>query len=225
MDDKYIQFGKDLEKLILDFNNSRKKYHKRYIAIKLLAIFFSTASTITISLSFVEECQVLFKIISVILSGISTILISFDKVTDYKSRWQQRTITFVKLQEIKQSSLAVDHIHMAQQLAGLHLVARLDVHASELAVEREIVAVLDKDAFVVAGHYHDLAYFAVEHRLDRGPFLEGDSHAVVERKFEIGIDRVVVLAEMVHYGTLSRPRELALVGFELLGKGIIDRFA
>jgi hypothetical protein len=101
MDDKYIQFGKDLEKLILDFNNSRKKYHKRYIAIKLLAIFFSTASTITISLSFVEECQVLFKIISVILSGISTILISFDKVTDYKSRWQQRTITFVKLQEIK----------------------------------------------------------------------------------------------------------------------------
>ena len=61
-------------------------------------------------------------------------------------------------------------VHRTYNLAGLHLVPRLDRRRTELAVEREPVSVLDQNTFVVAGHDHYLFHHTVEHGLYRLAF-------------------------------------------------------
>lgn len=101
MEKKYEEFYNDLKRLILDFQNAKNRYRKKDKILKILSAIFATASTIFISLTFVEELEILFKILSIISSGLASIFIAVDRITNYKEKSNQRTITFVKLQEIK----------------------------------------------------------------------------------------------------------------------------
>ena len=57
---------------------------------------------------------------------------------------------------------------------------------------------LDQNTFSIARHHHNLLHDAVEHGLDFSPLLKGDVDAIVERQLDLGEDRMIMLAEMVH---------------------------
>ena len=90
---------------------------------------------------------------------------------------------------------AGDGVHAAEDLAGPHFVAGLDVDAGKFAVEGEIAAVLHQDALVVAWDDHHVAHRAVEYGFDCAVFAEGYVHAVVERQLNVLVDRMIVLTE------------------------------
>ncbi|MBQ7106573.1 MAG: SLATT domain-containing protein [Clostridia bacterium] len=101
MEKKYQEFYNDLKDLISDFQKAKNKYSNKDITLKLLSVIFATMATIFISLTFIENLEMFFKILSIISSGLASIFIAVDKITNYKEKANQRTITFVKLQEIK----------------------------------------------------------------------------------------------------------------------------
>ena len=119
--------------------------------------------------------------------------------------------------------LSTHGVHRAQVLSSLHFVTFLHGDRSDIAIQREIIAVLHKDALVVSGHNDYLFNLSVENCLHGRSLPESHGDSVVERKLEVGIDRVIPLSEMIGHRPVGRPWKLALVGFELLGKGVVDR--
>jgi uncharacterized membrane protein len=101
MEKKYQEFYNDLKDLISDFQKAKNKYRNKDITLKLLSLIFATMATIFISLTFIENLEMFFKILSIISSGLASIFVAVDKITNYKEKANQRTITFVKLQEVK----------------------------------------------------------------------------------------------------------------------------
>ncbi len=99
--DKYQEFYNDLVKLISDFKKAKEVYYFKYILIKMILIILSTLSTIFISLMFIDSLNEFFRIMSIVASGLASIFIAFDKIIDYRAKWSQRTITFVRLQKVK----------------------------------------------------------------------------------------------------------------------------
>ena len=57
---------------------------------------------------------------------------------------------------------------------------------------------LDENAFVVARHHYNLLDNTVEDGFDAGARRHGDVDAIVERQLDLGEDRMIMLAEMVH---------------------------
>ena len=64
--------------------------------------------------------------------------------------------------EMKQH-LTVDHIHRTQKITGLDLISGLHGCASELAVERKIIAMLNKNALIVTRHDDNLLYYTIKY--------------------------------------------------------------
>ena len=114
-----------------------------------------------------------------------------------------------------QLRLAVNGVHSSNLLSDLHLLSGLHHHILELAVEREIVSVLDKHALIIAGHHEHLLHDPVEHTLytRSGPKRYADP--VVLRQLDILINRMIPLSESIHNRTVGRPRQFALVLGEL----------
>ena len=84
---------------------------------------------------------------------------------------------------------------------------------------------LDENAFVVARHHYNLLDNTVEDGFDAGARRHGDVDAIVEVKFDLRVDRMVVLSEPVHYRPLDRPWKFPLVGLELVCQLDVDFFA
>lgn len=100
---KFQELSNKINKLVNDFQEVKKKYHNIYLSIRVVTILFSCASTIFISLTFIEECETLFKILSVIASGIAAAFISTNKIVDYRGKSNQRTRTLVRLLKLKRA--------------------------------------------------------------------------------------------------------------------------
>lgn len=100
---KFQELSNKINKLVNDFQEAKKKYHNIYLSIRVVTILFSCASTIFISLTFIEEYETLFKILSVIASGIAGAVISTNKIVDYRGKSIQRTRTLVRLLKLKRA--------------------------------------------------------------------------------------------------------------------------
>ena len=77
---------------------------------------------------------------------------------------------------------------------------------------------LDQHTLVVARHDRDVLDRAREDGLYRFACGCGYIAAVVERKFHVRVDGVVVLAELAHDRALNWPWQLALIAGELVGQ-------
>ena len=117
--------------------------------------------------------------------------------------------------------LSVYRIDSTQCITGLDLIVRLDGHIPELAVKREIIAMVDHDALIIAREDHDLTDYTVEHGLCLLAFRHSEVESVVRRHHNI-IDRVSVRSETSDHSTICRPRQLSLVLHELRRKLGID---
>lgn len=100
---KFQELSSKINKLVNDFQEAKKKYHRIYFTLRIMTIIFSCLSTIFISLTFVKECEMLFKILSVITSGIASAVISTNKIVDYRGKSLQRTRTLIRLLKLKRA--------------------------------------------------------------------------------------------------------------------------
>ena len=80
-----------------------------------------------------------------------------------------------------QLRLPIDRIHFANRLPCLYLVPHPYSRRLELAIKREIISMLHKDALVISRHDDNLLDHTVKDSLDRGIFLQGYGHSVIER--------------------------------------------
>ena len=101
-------------------------------------------------------------------------------------------------------------------MSGLHH------HILELAVEREIVSVLDKHALIVAWHHEHLLHDPVKHALYTRSWPKRYADPVVLRQFDILIDGMIPLPKSIHNRTVGRPRQLAPVFREFGSKLLVN---
>ena len=118
-------------------------------------------------------------------------------------------------------SLSVYGIDRTYLLPGTDLVPRLHRRTFQFAVEREIVSMLNQDTLVIPRHHDYLLHYAVKHGLDLCPLGYSYGDTVVERKLDIGKDRMVMLPETIHYHALHRPRKPALILRKLFSQLVI----
>ena len=117
--------------------------------------------------------------------------------------------------------LSVYRIDSTQYITGLDLIVRLDGHIPELAVKREIIAMVDHHTLIIARKNHDLTDYAVEYGLSLFALRHSKIESVVRRHYNI-IDRMPVRSETSDHGTICRPRQLSLVLHKLSCKLCID---
>lgn len=91
------------EDIIQDYNNAnikRKKYKICVNAANVGASISSLLATLFLALSFIESLQDLMKVISMICTTISAAFLSIPKVLAWNEKLQQRTETYLKLDEL-----------------------------------------------------------------------------------------------------------------------------
>ncbi len=90
-------FEKELDKLIDDFSNKRKIYHKKYINLCWITVIMNAALSFSVGISFIEEITLLFKIVALVLSSALLVANGAMSFLNYKNLYEQRTRTLVEL--------------------------------------------------------------------------------------------------------------------------------
>lgn len=90
-------FEKELDKLIDDFSNKRKIYHKKYINLCWITVIINAALSFSVGISFIEEITLLFKIVALVLSSALLVVNGAMSFLNYKNLYEQRTRTLVEL--------------------------------------------------------------------------------------------------------------------------------
>src|SRR5574344_1676411 len=119
--------------------------------------------------------------------------------------------------------LTVDSIDSTDRLPCLNIIASPDANACKLAIEREIIAVLNQDTLIVPRNDHNLTYNAIEYSLDTSSSRHLDSDTIIERKLNPGENRMVSLAVMIYNRACCRPRKFAPISCEFSCQFIINR--
>lgn len=105
MDDKVTErkklFEKELNKLINDFKQKRKKYYVGYIRLCWATVIVNAGISFSLGISFVDEVALPFKVISLILSSILLVFNGATTFLNYKNLYEQRTKTLINLLALK----------------------------------------------------------------------------------------------------------------------------
>lgn len=90
-------FESELDKLIGDFSVKRNRYLSRYIHFSWAIVLVNALISFALGLSFVEELEVPFKVISLFFSSVLIVLNGAAGFLNYKNMYGQRTRTLVRL--------------------------------------------------------------------------------------------------------------------------------
>ena len=82
---------------------------------------------------------------------------------------------------------------------------------------------LDQNALVISRHHDDLLHCPIEYGPRLRTFRYGNGDTVVERQFQPGEYRMVMLSETVYHRTIRRPRQFSLICGELSGQFVVNR--
>lgn len=95
------KFENQLNDLIYDFRKKKKKYYDRYFTLSFSIAIISAGIAFCLGISFIEGVEKLFKVISLVLSAILSVLTASMSFLNYKSKYIQRTKTLVRLLSLK----------------------------------------------------------------------------------------------------------------------------
>lgn len=87
--------------LCVDFNKKRKVYEKGKNRIQLLVVLSGALTSLALGLSFLDQIALLCQVAGLILSVVSTVLTGVLHVYNYEQKWKQRSVTYLKLLELK----------------------------------------------------------------------------------------------------------------------------
>lgn len=98
---KVEEFEKDLNKLIKDFSNKKKKYYSNYIKLSWAIVIINACTSFSLGISFIEELAITFKVVALIFSSILLVLNGAMGFMNYKKLYEQRTKTLVRLLSLR----------------------------------------------------------------------------------------------------------------------------
>lgn len=90
-------FEAELNKLIRDFSAKRNHYLSRHIHFSWAIVVINALISFSLGLSFIEELETHFKVISLFFSSVLIVLNGAAGFLNYKNMYGQRTRTLVRL--------------------------------------------------------------------------------------------------------------------------------
>ena len=90
-----------VQSLLSDFSNKRNLYAKRNQNIQLATVCVGAVISLLLGLSFIEELSFVCKIAGLFLGAVTTVLTGINGIFNYEEKWKQRSITYLKLLELK----------------------------------------------------------------------------------------------------------------------------
>lgn len=94
-------FEKELNKLIEDFSQKKKYYFSKYIKLSWAIVIVNACVSFSLGISFIEKIAIQFKVIALLFSSILLILNGAINFLNYKSMYEQRTKTLVRLLSLR----------------------------------------------------------------------------------------------------------------------------
>ncbi|MGD9374107.1 MAG: SLATT domain-containing protein [Desulfobacterales bacterium] len=91
----------EIDERIRDYAYKRKRDKIKAVLLKMLGVIFAAAITILLGLEVIKEYGVVLKNIALVLGAFITIINAFDAFFTHRSLWIQRTITVVRLYNLK----------------------------------------------------------------------------------------------------------------------------
>lgn len=144
---------KDIEFYYEYTNNKRKKYKLYVQCVNVIVSILYPLTALSVALSFLKNLQILMNVFSLLFSAIGTIVLLVSKGLAWNEKLQQRTVTYLKLDELMRDmryerSLNEDNLNRyverykmiisEDNKAGLGNVMIMGKHSKNVTNESEI---------------------------------------------------------------------------------------
>ena len=125
-----------------------------------------------------------------------------------------------------QIGIALNRTSFSKGLASSDFLSLFYGNLCQAAVQRYIVSMTYRNGMTVSGQHEGLHYSTVKYGLYLVSGRNGNVDAIVLKVCHIPVQRMTIAAEGRQYRACSRPWQLALVAFELVGKSLVrNQFA
>lgn len=132
---------RQVQSLLDNFSNKRNLYAKKNQNIQLATVCVGAAISLLLGLSFIEELAFICKIAGLFLGAVTTVLTGIRSIFNYEEKWKQRSITYLKLLELKRTiqldERQLDKTEYAEYISKLNRIMREDAELWITNVENQ----------------------------------------------------------------------------------------